>query len=79
MPMVLELPRELEARVQFESKATGREPIAILEAALDQYLSEEPNEETLAAFEDIEAGRNLIGPFEDVDSLFEALMEGDDE
>ena len=43
------------------------------------HLNEEPNEETIKAFEDIEAGRDLIGPFDDVDSLFNALLQDDDE
>ena len=42
-------------------------------------LGGEPNEETIKAFEDIEAGRNLVGPFDDVDSLFNALLQDDDE
>ena len=43
------------------------------------YLDETPNAETLEALEDIEAGRNIIGPFNDVDSLFNALLRDDDE
>ena len=40
-------------------------------------IDEEPNTETLAAFEDIEAGRNIIGPFDDVGSFFDALLRDD--
>ena len=34
---------------------------------------EEPNEITRRAIEDVEAGRNLSGPFDSVEALMEAL------
>ena len=38
---------------------------------------EEPNALTIAALEDVEAGRNLHGPFDSVDALMADLMEDD--
>lgn len=37
------------------------------------YEEYEPNEETLKAIKDIEEGKNLIGPFNNVDDLMKAL------
>ena len=51
----------------------------VIEYVTDSLDEAEPNEETIKAFEDIEAGRNLIGPFDDVDSLFDALLQDGDE
>ena len=42
---------------------------------LDLYLK--PNEETLQAIEDVNNGKNLLGPFYSVDELMEALNEDD--
>jgi len=36
-----------------------------------------PNAETLAAIDDIEHGRNLIGPFETVEEAMKAMLEDD--
>lgn len=37
------------------------------------YEEYEPNEETLKAIKDIEEGKNLIGPFNNIDDLMKAL------
>ncbi|WP_169940144.1 hypothetical protein [Campylobacter sp. RM15925] len=37
------------------------------------YEEYEPNEETLKAIKDIEEGKNLIGPFNNLDDLMKAL------
>ena len=42
-------------------------------------LCERPNAETLRAFDDAEAGRNMSGPFHDIDGLFASLLEGPDD
>lgn len=42
---------------------------------LDLYLK--PNEETLQVIEDVNHGKNLLGPFYSVDELMEALNEDD--
>ncbi len=38
---------------------------------------ERPNAETIAAIEDVKNGRNLIGPFDSVEEMMEALNEED--
>lgn len=38
-----------------------------------------PNETTLQVIKDIEEGKNLVGPFETVEELFESLESEDDE
>lgn len=40
---------------------------------IDDELISMPNKETLEAIEDAEYGRNMIGPFDSVDELFEEL------
>lgn len=37
------------------------------------YEEYEPNEETLKAIKDIEEGKNLIGPFNNIDDFMKAL------
>ena len=50
-------------------------PLAI--CALEEYL--EPNEETLQAIEDVMTGRNLLGPFDSVEEMMEAMLRDDDD
>ena len=72
------------ARVEYHTVVWSDEidvaPKRLWEAGVpvSQGPAEEPNADTIAAFEDIGAGRNIIGPFDDVDTLFDALTRDDD-
>ena len=45
--------------------------------ALDLFLDSEPDSELLEAIADVEAGRNLYGPYETVDEAMKAMLEDD--
>ena len=45
--------------------------------AIEEAL--EPNEETIAAMEDVIAGRGLIGPFKSAREMMIAALSGDDD
>lgn len=38
----------------------------------------EPNEETIRVLQDVEAGRNMIGPFHNIEDLMASLLADDD-
>ena len=46
---------------------------------VDDLVEHEPNEETIQAMRDVEEGRNLIGPFNNAEELFAALLKDDDD
>lgn len=67
MPIVLEVSRELEPRVLAEAEASGREPVAVLEAALDRCLEDwEDIREAARVLAEVEAGRMETHPWEEV-------------
>lgn len=47
-------------------------------AFIDSLEEHEPNEETIRIIEDVEAGRNLIGPFLNMEDFKASLLSGDD-
>ena len=53
----------------------------LVESLPDDKVEEclEPNEETIAAMEDVMAGRGLIGPFANAREMMIAALSGDDD
>jgi hypothetical protein len=49
------------------------EQLNALVVFLSSMRRDEPNEETLAAIKDVEEGKNLNGPFDTLDELWEDL------
>jgi hypothetical protein len=45
---------------------------------IDDIENHVPNEETVAVLRDIEAGRGLVGPFDDMKDFMESLLSDDD-
>ena len=51
--------------------------VGVALVAIEECL--EPNEETIAAMEDVIAGRGLIGPFASAREMMIAALNGDDD
>ena len=51
--------------------------VGVALVAIEECL--EPNEETIAAMEDVLAGRGLIGPFKSAREMMIAALSGDDD
>jgi hypothetical protein len=65
---------EREELLQIVRNLSDDKLAAILKFAKDVLAadkSDEPNEETIKVLEDIEAGRNLLGPYLSLEAMFE--------